>query len=90
MNFCRGRQDGFRVELVFARQIHDREKEIAHLVRDRLLVTADDRFLRFAQFFVHFRDHILEFAPIEIDPGRFALRFLREHQGRQRPRRPAR
>src|SRR5438876_484561 len=43
-----------------------------------------DRGLGFAEFFVDFGDDITQLRPIEIDPGRFCLRFLRAHWSGQR------
>ena len=79
-----GLQRAFGIEFAFAREIDDCEKQIADLVFHRLSILRRDRLLRFAQFFFNLRDHLARFAPIEIDPRHFRLRFLRAYQRGQR------
>ncbi len=46
--------------MFFAREIHDREKQVADFFRDFACASARDRLFRFGQFFIHFRHHVRE------------------------------
>ena len=79
-------QRTFRIDLAFARKIYDRKEQIADLIFDQLSILRFNCRLHFADFFLHFRDHIFDFFPIEIDARNFLLCFVCSHQCRQRVR----
>lgn len=78
----RGLQRALGIEFAFARQIDHGKQQIADLILDRLFafrtnpscggsILRGNRRLGFGDFFFDFRDHVAQFCPIEIDPGRF-------------------
>ena len=67
----RGLQRALGIEFAFPRQIDHGEQQIADLILDRFSILRRNRRFRFGGFFFNFRDHVAQFCPIEINPGRF-------------------
>ena len=66
-----GLQRAFGIEFAFAREIDDREQQIADLVLNCLLILRSDCVLHFIKFFSNLRDHVTHISPIEIDARNF-------------------